>query len=1273
MHPTGHHSLSRLLALSLLLTAALPAASITGASGTEAAGNAAREGARLNNLGTAFMNQQLLERAADTFAQAYQADPTLALAKINQGLALIYLQKFPEAQKALDIAAAKAPADPHTWYALGLLYRNQSQPKPALDAFNKVLALDPADADTHYLAASIDLELNDLPAALAEYRKALALNPLHASAEFGLARALQRQGQAAAAHDAFAQFQHITSSHLGAPLAHTYGDEGRYARVEDASPAITAVAPMIPVTYTETWRSPASAAASPASAAASPASAAASHAQAAASQATGAACLIELPSATAPTQTDLDLVLMGSGPQAVRLYRNTGRGFDEIPQTGLQLPGRGLACAVGDFDNDGLPDLALAVALPSGEQKVLLYRNSGNSKFEDVTPASGITPANRPTSLTWVDFDHDGDLDLFVTGSPTNDSTPNALWRNNGNKTFTNWTKESGMGGERTTTSAILSDLNNDRAVDRIVTGGAAAQSTGDAAGAAPTFFANRREGPFAATPLYPDPLPPTTSVATLDFNKDGWMDVLVTHSGAPGVTLWRNRDGRSFERVPLPLPAGIKSATAAIPIDFDNDGWIDLALLLDTAAGPQLRILRNLGPAGFADVSAQLHLDALHLDSPKSLLAADLSGTGAPDLLLTQTNGTALLLQNQGGNRNHSLRMTLQGMADNKSGIGTKVEVFGNGLWQKWEVSTQPEILAGLGAADQADLIRLLWPSGVPQDEIDQKADGSQKPDSSQKPGISLAANGSSQPSPLSQLRRIVELDRRGSSCPTLFAWDGAKYSFIADVIGAAVVGHWTSPTQHNIPDPDEWIKIDGRQLRAHHGSYSLRFGEPMEEVNFVDQVRLVAIDHPADAAVYPNEGFLSAPPFAQPKTIVASSAHPLAGAWDDHGKDVLPLLSQRSGASPKWGVSQTSGASPKWGVSQTSGAPSSTQKPGAPSSTHGLIVRQGGVFAPAGANRTSTSAAPLYIKDFTNLPFAGFANLHTLTLDLGPWSPQQPLRLLLHGFIEYFSASSMYSAWQAGLAPIPPYIEAQLPNGTWQKVVDDMGFPAGLPRTVVVDLTGKLPPGAARIRITTNLQIYWDHAEVDDQPSTSAPSAELHQTELPLTRASLAFRGYPQQLDGLTPGDLTYNYQQISATGPFLPHRGAYTRYGDVTPLLHAIDDQFVIFGTGEDMDLEFASSALPPLPAGWSRDFFFYANGFVKDMDFYEASPFSVGQLPFHGMSTYPYPASEHYPDDPAHTAYQLEYNTRFQSGSPGPDLRFHYAPHPSVPDPAPAPAR
>jgi hypothetical protein len=350
----------------------------------------------------------------------------------------------------------------------------------------------------------------------------------------------------------------------------------------------------------------------------------------------------------------------------------------------------------------------------------------------------------------------------------------------------------------------------------------------------------------------------------------------------------------------------------------------------------------------------------------------------------------------------------------------------------------------------------------------------------------------------------------------------------------------------------------------------------------------------------VYPDERFLSDRPFASGSAVLASTERHLpVGAWGDHGEDVLPLLAHRDHE---------------------------------------------------------------YVRDFTNLSYAGFTKEHDLTLDLGTWSPKHPMRLFLSGYIEYFSANSMYAAWQAGLTPQSPTVEAQLPDGSWKKIIDDMGFPAGLPRMIVVDLTGKLPPQARRIRIRTNLQIYWDQVLVDNEPEAAQ---SMRQTELALASASLAFRGYPKQIEGKTPSDLTYDYQEISATGPFQWQRGNFTRYGAVTPLLHAKDDQFVIFGTGEEIDAEFSDAALPALPPHWKRDYFFYADGFVKDMDFYEALPFTVSQMPFHGMSSYPYAKNEHYPETRSTLDYRLDWNDRFETGDRPQLFQFHYAPTASEP--------
>jgi hypothetical protein len=203
-------------------------------------------------------------------------------------------------------------------------------------------------------------------------------------------------------------------------------------------------------------------------------------------------------------------------------------------------------------------------------------------------------------------------------------------------------------------------------------------------------------------------------------------------------------------------------------------------------------------------------------------------------------------------------------------------------------------------------------------------------------------------------------------------------------------------------------------------------------------------------------------------------------------------------------------------------------------------------------------------------------------------------------------------------------------------------------------------LPAGARRIRLVTNLEIYWDQVLIDN-----APEAESRITEIPMARASEHFRGYPTQIEGTSPGDLDYDYDRVSLTGPFQHQRGNYTHFGDVTTLVRGIDDRYAIFGSGEELATEFDATRLPALPAHWKRDYFFYANGYVKDMDWWDASPFTVAQLPFHRMSQYPYPKPEKYPDDASALDYQLKWNDRFDSGEPVRSYRFNYQERPSTP--------
>ena len=248
------------------------------------------------------------------------------------------------------------------------------------------------------------------------------------------------------------------------------------------------------------------------------------------------------------------------------------------------------------------------------------------------------------------------------------------------------------------------------------------------------------------------------------------------------------------------------------------------------------------------------------------------------------------------------------------------------------------------------------------------------------------------------------------------------------------------------------------------------------------------------------------------------------------------------------------------------------------------------------------------------------------------------------------------MYAADQAGIKVIAPYVEALDAQGNWKRVIDDMGFPAGLERTMVADLTGKIPPGTRRIRIVNNLKIYWDAIRIDQTPDTK----DVHVEEVPLATASLEFLGFPLEQRLKPASDTTYSFAHRSKTGPYARAAGNYTRYGDVRDLLKSSDDRFTVFGSGEGLKLDFDPRKLPPLPAGWVRDYFFYADGFEKDLDFYAADAFTVEPLPRHSSLPYPYPAGQDYPADPAHLNYQLEFNTRERSDRLPATLRYQYAP-------------
>ncbi len=1112
---------------------------------------------RFNTLGVAYMNQQKFADAQKYFEKSLAADPKFSIARVNLGVSLLSQQKLDPARAALEQAAKELPNDPYAWYNLGLVYKDSSEIEKGIAAFTHVTQLTP-EADGFYFVGYLQSQLQHYDEAIAAFNKALEAFPFHASAEFGIARAYQRKGDAAAAREHLARFQKITTEHLGTPFGAGYGDQGRYSLAELPKSTITAAPAPIKVTFSVT-----------ATAGGQLGGMSARH--------SAGVCVIDYDGDGRP---DLFYVSATADSNS-RLERNGERSWEDVTKAaGLDnLKGPGLGCAVGDFDNDTRPDLAVCLA----DGVHLFHNNNFNKSFEDVTQAVGIKREPGCVGVTFVDYDHDGDLDLYVTMQPTSARTPqeaahNVMWRNNGNSTFTDVSAETALGFDATGAGVVTTDFNNDRAVDFVIAGGQAGAS----------ILLNPREGKFTplaapSTSKRKTSRPPSASSLSTSTKTAGWISPSPTQArpaSASGVTSMANALNVSN----FPISIGNTGGEFRRSTTTTTAGSISLQSAKTPSGAGEVRLLRNLGfdangASTWADVSHDTQLDKIKLTQPRAIIASDFEGKGNPDLIITQIGADPLRVTSDGPNQHSWMRIDLKGLNDNKSAIGTKVELYAGALYQKWEVpgasgylgQNAPSILAGLENEKSAEVVRLLWPTGVPQDEINLAA----KKDQS-----------------------IGELDRRGSSCPVLFAWNGREFEFIADMIGPGVVGHWVAPHERDVPDPDEYLKVSAHSLKpAKNGLLSFRFMEPMEETVYLDQVRLLAIDHPSNYDVFPNERFASNPPFPEFKVIAtsATTSHAPAGAWDDKGRDVLPLLAKHDRK---------------------------------------------------------------YVTQFDELPFAGFAKLHYVELDLGAIDPQKPLRLILDGYTDYFTATSMYSADQAGIKVIAPYVEAQDSTGSWKKVVDDMGFPAGLARTMVTDLTGKLPPNTRRIRIVNNLKIYWDSILIDQTQTPDAQNARV--AEVPLADAALAFQGYPREIRLTPASDTKYSWSQRSMTGPYAHAAGNYTRYGNVFDLLKKSDDRFVVFSSGEGMSLDFDPAKLPPLPAGWIRDYFFYADGFEKDLDFYAAHAFTVEPLPHHGPIAYPYPDDKSYPVDATHQQYQLDYNTRPRSDQMPSTLRYTYTP-------------
>jgi hypothetical protein len=489
--------------------------------------------------------------------------------------------------------------------------------------------------------------------------------------------------------------------------------------------------------------------------------------------------------------------------------------------------------------------------------------------FRELALSSSTTtqlPAARAAAL--ADVDHDGDLDVFVGGFG---GAEGRLLQNNGNRTFSDLTAAAGLAATESAVALLPTDFDNRRDVDLVVA------SSRDRL----KLFRNLRTGRFedVAAAIGLGDAGAARCMAAGDVNKDEFTDAFLCRADGPGV--WALSDGRGGFRIE-PGPPESAGAVAAVIADYDNDGLPDLV----TAGTNGLGIFRFLFLPGTKERSDGRHwVDQTPKLSPQlleraraskgivAITAGDVDGDGDTDFATLLGDGTLMLWRNDGGNRSRSLRVRLAGRVSNRDGVGAKVEMRAGSLHQRVEtVAASPpvvpgDIVFGFGSRAAADAVRVLWPSGVLQAETEL---------TTATPGALL----------------VQELDRKPSSCPYLFTWNGDRFEFVTDFLGGGEMGSWQAPGVRNVPEPVEYVRITDRQLVAENGVLPIRVTNELEEALFLDHLELLAVTHPGDVMVVPDEGLRARP--RRFHLYGVRNLRPPLTARDDHDHDVLPLIAQ-------------------------------------------------------------------------------------------------------------------------------------------------------------------------------------------------------------------------------------------------------------------------------------------------------------------------------------------------------------------------------------------
>ena len=427
---------------------------------------------------------------------------------------------------------------------------------------------------------------------------------------------------------------------------------------------------------------------------------------------------------------------------------------------------------------------------------------------------------------------------------------------------------------------------------------------------------------------------------------------------------------------------------------------------------GDRVRVWRNRWTGGFVETTEALGLSG---SGPAAALqAVDFDNDGDLDLLITRPDQTLALWRNDGGNVNHLLKVRLSGNKSNSSGLGVRVEVATSGLRLMRRVATLPMEI-GVGPYTAIDSLNTRWFT-MNVNTVDVKVDPS---------------------APV----RLDELTINETSCPYLYAWDGTRFRFVSDILGAAPVGLPVVPGHYVAADPDEFVWLGNEDnFRPREGRYLLSVTEELKEVLYLDEARLFVVDHPPGTEVHPTDKLLPRGPFPPSELVLLGNRHPLRKA---------------------------------------------TRLDGITEVTEALQGIDG------------VKVSPERLREY---PLRGLAEPHGVVLDFGPLDRSRPLVLALTGWLKFGGATANMAAAVHPDLPFPfPVLEAETAEGAWRRLDLEPGAPAGKTKTILMDLAGKLPEGARRLRLSTAFEIHWDRIALLDRKSTRLNSSHVSESRMP------------------------------------------------------------------------------------------------------------------------------------------------------------------------------